>query len=173
MLLQDGQGRDGAALPFDRDLMARHQAMLADHRRVLAAGRRLEAIAEPGVHHRRGLFVEVNVDQSPPPHEQRTQIIDAMGVVGMLVGVENAVEPIDLGVEQLLAQIRRGVDQDPRDAAGIATLDQERRAAAAVFRIVGIAGAPAQRRPRHAAGRSAAENGEFQRHAAGAPSLGG
>ena len=96
-----------------------------------------------------------------------------MGVVGVLVGVEDAVDPIDLGIEKLLAQIGRGIDQDPGDAAGVMTLDQKRRAAAAVFRIVGIAGAPTQRRPRHAGGGPAAENGEFQRHAAGASSLGG
>ena len=45
------------------------------------------------------------------------QIVDAVGVVGVLVGVEHAVEPIDVGIEQLLAQVRRGVDQDARDAA--------------------------------------------------------
>ena len=38
-------------------------------------------------------------------------------------------------------------------------------AAAAVLRVVRIAGAPAERRPRHAAGRAAAEDGEAQRHA--------
>ena len=45
------------------------------------------------------------------------QVVDAVRVVGMLVGEENAVEPIDVGVEQLLAQVRRGVDQDAGDAA--------------------------------------------------------
>ncbi len=49
--------------------------------------------------------------------KQRAQIVDAVGVVGMLVGVEHAVEPIDLGIEELLAQIRRGVDQDAGHAA--------------------------------------------------------
>ena len=93
---------------------------------------------------------------------KRAQIVDAVGVVGMLMGVEHAVEPVDVGIEQLLAQIGRGVDQDAGDARQrIVPLDQKRAAPAAVFRIVGIAGAPAQRRPRHAAGGAAAENGEF------------
>ncbi len=70
------------------------------------------------------------------------------------------VEPDRLGVEQLLAQIRRGVDQHAGRAAGRFALDQQRAAAAAVFRIVRIAGAPAERRPRHAARRAAAENRE-------------
>ena len=45
-------------------------------------------------------------------------------------------------------------------------LDQQRAAAAAVFRIVGIAGAPAERRTRHAGGGAAAEDRQRQRHAA-------
>ena len=42
---------------------------------------------------------------------KRAQIVDAVRVVGMLVAIEDAVEPVDVGVEQLLAQIGRGVDQ--------------------------------------------------------------
>ena len=44
------------------------------------------------------------------------QVVDAVGVVGVLMGEEDAVEPVDVGVEQLLAQVRRGVDQDAGDA---------------------------------------------------------
>ena len=34
------------------------------------------------------------------------QVVDAVRVVGVLVAVEHAVEPVDVGVEQLLAQVR-------------------------------------------------------------------
>ncbi len=44
--------------------------------------------------------------------------------------------------------------------------DQQRAAPAAVLRIVRIAGAPAERRARHADRRAAAEDGEGQAHAA-------
>ena len=75
------------------------------------------------------------------------------------MGIQHRVEPIDVGVEQLLAQVGRGVDQDPASCRrAVAALDQQRAAAAAVLRVVRIAGAPAERRPRHAAGGAAAEN---------------
>ncbi len=53
-----------------------------------------------------------------------------------------------------------------RLAVGPCALDQHRAAPPAVLRIVGIAGAPAERRTRHAAGRSAAQDRDRQRHAA-------
>ena len=139
--------------------------MLGHDRRILAAGRRREAIAETGAHHLRRVFVEVDVDALPLLHEQRAQIVDAVGVVGVLVGVEDAVEPIDLGIEKLLAHIGRRIHQDACDAAGVVPLDQKRGAPPAILRILRIAGAPAQGRTRHAAGRPAAEDGEFQGHA--------
>src|SRR5579871_2420107 len=87
----------------------------------------------------------------------------------MLVGEENRVEVIDLGIDQLLAQVGRGIDQNPRRTAVGCLFDQERAAAPAVFRVVWIAGAPAERRPRHAGRRSAAEDRQFERHAAPTP----
>src|ERR1700730_2165144 len=76
---------------------------------------------------------------------------------------------IDIGVDQLLAQVGRGVDHDPRRALLRGALDQQRTASAAVLRIVGIAFAPAQRRARHARRRAAAEDRQRQRHAAAFP----
>ena len=127
--------------------------MLGEDRRILAPGRRLKAIAEAHAHDLRRGRVEVDVDPAAAAQKERAQIVHAVGMVGMFVGVEDAVEPIDLGIEKLLAQIRRSVDQDARDPAVVAApLDKERRASAAVLRIVRIAHSPAQRRPRDAAG---------------------
>jgi hypothetical protein len=56
--------------------------------------------------------------------EERAQIVDAMGVVGVFVRIEHAVKPIDLGVEELLPQIRRRIDKDACEAFGRAPLDQ-------------------------------------------------
>ena len=92
-----------------------------------------------------------------------------MGVVGVFMGVEHAVDPIDAGVEQLLTQIRRGVDEDAGAAAvGAHALDQDGAAPAPVLRIFGVAMAPAEPRARHAAGKAAAEHGDGKRHAAAA-----
>src|SRR5207237_3262075 len=57
------------------------------------------------------------------------------------------------------------IDHDPCGAVGARALDQQRAAAAAVFWIVGIAGAPAERRARHACRGAAAEDCQRHRHA--------
>src|SRR5260370_923824 len=41
-----------------------------------------------------------------------------MRVIGMLVRVENAVAPIDFGIDQFLSQIWRRVDENTRNAFG-------------------------------------------------------
>src|ERR1043166_9106326 len=87
-------------------------------------------------------------------------------MVGVLVGIEHGVEPFDVGVEQLLAQIRRRVDQHTGAPARIAALDQQRAAPATVLGIVGIGIAPAEPDARHAGRRSTAEDRGRERHAA-------
>ena len=95
-----------------------------------------------------------------------TQIVDAVGLVGVLMGQEHRIDVVDIGVDQLLAQVGRSVDHDPRRALVRHPLDQQRTAAAAISRVVGIAGAPAERRTRHAGGGTTAEDRQRQRHAA-------
>ena len=144
-----------------------YEPVLAQDRRIFAAGRRHEAIAEAGMHGARGRLVEIDVDAAALVHEERTQIVDAVGVVGMLMRDQHAVEPIDLRVQELLAQIRRAVDQNARPAIGACTRSTNKSAAPpAVFRLVRIARAPAERDARHAHGGAAAENGEGEAHAA-------
>ena len=56
--------------------------------------------------------------------EEPAQIVDAVGVVGMLVREEHRVEPIDLGVEELARQTTenffRLFSKVPRPAAAAA-----------------------------------------------------
>ena len=125
MLLQDRQRGEGTALPCHGDRRAGGQAVLAHDRRIFAAGRRVETIAEAGVHRLRRIVVEIDVDRAALLDVERAQIVDAVGVVGVLVGVEHGIEPIDLGIQKLLAQVGRGVDQDPGDAAVVAPFDQQ------------------------------------------------
>ena len=114
-----GSAGDRSALPLDGHGRAGGQPVFGQDRRILAAGRRCEAIAEFGVQRCRRRLVEIDVDPLPALEEQRAQIIDPVGMVGMLVGVEHAVEPLDFGIEKLLAQIRRSVDQDTRRTAAV------------------------------------------------------
>ena len=153
-------------LPANLLALAGFDRMPGQDRRIVAALRRDEAIGEPRHDVLGGRLVEIGRDAPALMQHHRAQIVDAVGLVGMLVGQEHRVEVIDFGVDQLLAQIRRGVDHDARDALARRALDQQRAAAAAVFGIVGIAAAPAERRARHAGGRAAAEDRQRQRHAA-------
>ena len=114
-----------------------------------------------------GRSVQIDRNALALMQHHRAQIVDAMGLVGVLMGQKHRVDVIDIGVDQLLAQIGRGIDHDPGDAAlarsRSASSEQRRRR---FFGLVGIAGAPAQRRTRHAGRGSAAEDGQRQRHAA-------
>jgi hypothetical protein len=94
------------------------------------------------------------------------EIVDAMGLVGMLMGQEHRIDVIDIGVDQLLAQVGRGVDHDARRAVGAGPLDHQRAAAPAVLGVARIARTPAESRPGNAGGRAAAENCQCQTHAA-------
>ena len=78
---------------------------------------------------------------------------------------EIGVEPPHIRVEELLAQVRRGVNQHGRLAAVRDALDQDGAAPPAIPRVGGIAGAPAGADAGHAARRAAAEDGDGQRHA--------
>ncbi len=79
-----------------------------------------------------------------------------------------------LNVEQLLPQVRRSIDEDSGFALRPCALDEHGAPAAAVAGIGRIARAPALPHPRHAPGRTAAEDGEAQAigHASGAAALG-
>src|SRR5215475_4241401 len=82
------------------------------------------------------------------------QLVDAMAVVGMVVGIEDGVEARDASVEELLPQVRRRVDEDSRAAL----LHQHGYAPPPVARIGWIAIAPVSVDQRHASGAAAAED---------------
>jgi hypothetical protein len=105
MLLQERLYRDRSTLSGHGHRHAGGQAMLGHDRRVAASWRRVEAVGEPVAHHRGGTLVKVNVHALAALDEKRAQIVDAVGVIGVFVRIEHAVEPIDVGVEELLAQI--------------------------------------------------------------------
>src|SRR5437899_2306412 len=144
MLLQDGQGSEAAPCPFDPHRLTGSYTMLARDRRILAAGRRHKAIAEALVERLRGRRVHIDWNALAAVNEQAAQVVDAVSVVGVLMGIKHGVDPIDVGVKQLLAQIRRRVDQDAGYGRAGTTLDQQRSAASTVPGIVWIAVAPAE-----------------------------
>ena len=46
----------------------------------------------------------------------RAQIVHAVGLVGMFVRQEHRVDVVDIGIDQLLAEIGRRIDHDARGA---------------------------------------------------------
>ena len=80
-----------------------------------------------------------------------------MHVIGMGMRVNERIDAAYFRIQELLSEIRRGIDQNGRAVL----LDQDRSPAASVARIIGVAGAPIATNSRHAPGWSAAENGHF------------
>ena len=82
-------------------------------------------------------LVHVHVETAVHDQAKRPQIVDAMGVIGVRMAQKDTVEPLDAGLEQLLAQVGRSVDQDSGRAGGAersSSTEQRRR------RFFGFAG---------------------------------
>ena len=91
------------------------------------------------------------------------QIIDAMHVVGMRMGIDHRIQCADTGIQKLVAHVGRGVDQDPRYTLAALAFHQHRTAATAVLGVHGVAVAPVAPQPWHPARRPASQNGKAQR----------
>jgi hypothetical protein len=93
------------------------------------------------------------------------QIVDAVNMIGMRMRIEDRVDSLDVRCNHLLAKIRSGIDDDGgRAAVGAGLFDQQGSAAAAVFRVDGVARAPVAVDARHAGRRAAAKDGEDPPH---------
>ncbi len=160
--------RDGQrpARPFDHAAFAGFDRPRFQDRRIGTARRLLKAISKAQPDMGGSAVIEIHRNAALAVHHQRTQIVDAMGLVGVLMGEKHRIDMIDIGVEQLLAQIGRGIDHHPRHAAFALQLGHQRAAPAPVLWVGRVAGAPAECRTRHPRRRTAAQDGERQRHAA-------
>jgi hypothetical protein len=66
----------------------------------------------------------VYVEGAAHGQAKRPQIVNPVRVVGVGVAQKDAVEPLDLSVDQLLAQVGRGVHEDRRRVLRPEALDQ-------------------------------------------------
>ncbi len=159
--------RPGGSLDPEHASQGRQRQRVAD-RRIGALP--LEHIAEPSHQPLVGIGVHVAGRAPALADPEGAQVVDAVGLVGVVVGVEHRVHAADAGRGGLLAELRRGVDHHgglggPVDVGAAA--HQHRAAGAAVPRIGRVAHAPVAVRTRHAAGGPAAQDGELQRRAHG------
>ncbi len=151
MDLPEGQRLDRAARAPDLDRLAGDDLVASQNRRVVAAGRRIEAIGEARAEQLAGGRVEIHIDAATPIERHLAQIVDAVRMIGVVVGIEHAIDPTCARVKQLLAKVRRGIDQDRGLTARAVAFDQQRAAPAPILRILGIACTPMIADPRHAA----------------------
>ena len=79
-------------------------------------------------------------------NRQRTQVVDAVHVIGMGMGEEHGIDPVDSRRHQLQAQLGRRVDQQAR----VARLDERRGSGPAIAWIRGGAGGTVTADLRHA-----------------------
>jgi len=63
-----------------------------------------------------GDFIHMARDADAVPEVEGAQVVDAVGLVGMLVRQEHRIDVVDIGIDELLAQVGRGVDHDTRGA---------------------------------------------------------
>src|SRR3981081_3240776 len=97
----------------------------------------LEAVAEALHQDPVGALIRPGLDRSLAQHVG-PHVVDAVDLVGMLVRPQHGVDALDLGVQKLVAQVGRGIDQEGLAAV----LHQDGAAAAAIARVGGVGRAP-------------------------------
>src|SRR3546814_3969983 len=81
------------------------------------------------------------------------QVVDAVTMIGMVMGVDDCVDPPDVGCKQLLPQVRAGIDEDPVSVG----LHHYRRPGPAVPGVQRVTYAPVVADPWHTRRRAAAK----------------
>ena len=87
----------------------------------------------------------------PPCVNHGAHIVYAVGLVGVVMRLKNRIQPSGVGVYELGAHVRRGVDENAGLAALSCLLHQKRASSSVVFRMIGIAVSPRPIEARHAA----------------------
>ena len=110
----EGHGGNGSARTLDGDGPTRLHGVQVDDRRVIAAGCRVEAVGEAGAQHTARRVVGPDLHPLALQQEERPQVVDAMGMVRVLVGIEHGIDIGRSGAQHLLTKIRRSVYQNAR-----------------------------------------------------------
>src|SRR5215468_540611 len=165
MLLWDGHGFDDPTSSIDANGIGRADSFRIEDGGIERARTLSEAIVEAAL--KAGARFGIGVDGNAPlgDEEHAAQVIDAVRVVGVRMGVEHSVDMLDAGGEQLLAQVWRRVDQHGRSAALAKPFNQQGAAPTPIFWVGRIAVAPDIAHARYPAGRATAQDREAHAHA--------
>jgi hypothetical protein len=91
----EGKGGDAAPCPFDFNRFSGLDRIEVENRRIIAARWGVEAIGEPGRQHAARGIICPDLNAGPLHEEEGAEIVDAVGVVGVLMGEENGVYVLD------------------------------------------------------------------------------
>ena len=160
LAMGDGEGDDldRAARAVDGD-GAVQQVQVADRGIVRSCGC-LEHIAEAVAQGcaRFGIGIALHAGMGVIGH--LAEVVDAVDMIGMGMRPDHRIQRRNPCIQHLRHQIGAGIDQHTGHGTALDPVDQDRAAAAAVFRITGVAGAPIAADPRHPPGRAAAQDGD-------------
>src|SRR5665213_151627 len=99
--------------------------MMLEDRRVRTARYRLETIAERLFEALRRRGVGIDIYQPMRVLPERAEVIDAVRMLGVAVGVDDSLESLNAGREHLSTDIRACIDQHAGDAAILDALDKD------------------------------------------------
>ena len=96
MLHEECRKRHRSALPFDGAAFAGLDPMTIKDRRIVAAGRRRKAIGKPRHDVAGRRLVQIDGNAPTLMQDDGPEIVDAVRLIGVLVGQKNRVEMVDL-----------------------------------------------------------------------------
>ena len=98
--------------------------------------RRFEAVVETLPQARHCRVVSVDRNAHPLSNHIATQIIDAMNVVSMRMGIDRRIDALDAGSNHLVTEVRSGVHYDGRLSTVRRSLfNQQRSTPATIFGV--------------------------------------
>ena len=105
MVLVEWKSCDGTALTFNCHRFKGRQPVLIQNRHVVRAFRRLKAIGKPVCQRGRRWFVHIDIHTLHAVDRHHAQIVNAVGLVSMVMGEKNPINPFSASVQQLVAHV--------------------------------------------------------------------
>src|SRR3546814_12498487 len=87
------------------------QQVSLDRRRIAVLA--FKGIGEPLCQRRQGRLARIDIYRTSAHMKKLPQVVDAVTMIGMVTGVDDCVDPPDVGCKQLLPPVRAGIDTAP------------------------------------------------------------
>src|SRR3546814_5100899 len=90
------------------------QQVSLDRRRIAVLA--FKGIGEPLCQRRQGRLARIDIYRTSAHMKKLPQVVDAVTMIGMVMRVDDCVDPPDVGCKQLLPQVGAGIEADPGSA---------------------------------------------------------